>query len=1169
MSHMKIKRGRGIFYVGFLVVFLFTLVTATLAPFVQKAQAVTPSDPLAQYTAYQALYECRNKLGVNGTGNSIQYLYINNYFNITVPLDTPSLAGDQGDGNGFAPCDTFAPKAMTILGLTESEYYAAIGYQDKLVQAGATQNTYWYYQGNTSISKNITDAQLADSKSRFKTAMANKGIPTTMTDAMRMTSARAALESTACGAKITPKDQISSSLWASYPNFSNTTLNSQFQKIRWVDLQGKMVESVIEFPDTGKLSAQVGVYPDRPMSGKDMDRSRCGDVVADFNKLASGWVQTYVKEATTKATAAYTDALTKQYCQSSTPDVYAACAMDIKKVVQACISKLTFTAVDDVNSMDLAALATCVSSSGSKYIPATDKDKVQQILEAAKGAAQSSLAPTQSGSTSNPDPCEAMPADVAMRWLACSVLTTISGILDIVYSMVMQLLYTPNEIFATGGLTKVAAIFRNLGIGLLIIAGLIMIIAEASSLDIIDAYTVRKVLPKIGIALVGVALIVPVTQAAVTLTNDLGVAMGDFVKGLAVTNSGGVAATAGEKVVGVFGAAFTGLLGTAGGILALFAYGWSSISFLGTALLGIMIALVVVAIRQLVIIVLIMLAPIAVAASVLPGTEKFWKFWKNTFITTLAMFPIISLMLGSGYFLAGIFSQMPGLGEPMKTFMVLTAFIAPYFMVPMAFKMAGGLMGNIFGMVNDRSKGMFDRMSKWRQNTRKRRVADYVSGAKEGPKLPNTMFGKSLKSWAGRDLVGDTISRGALVYEGGLNPFGKGRDRFNKHRTKLRKDAAYKALQEDAGFAFGNTDATNIAKDSTGSADFVDRYVAATATSKYGGDMARARQGAYRAIAELEASAGGAKIGSRRMQTMAARAIATDNTANFDEPNNEANNQKNIEDHYGTIAQQIDLDNISEGDAIGLSGENKMRPDVTGFSTGTRLKILGWVRQNAREGRGYTLTSDQAQELMREQTASINSSSAVHANPRAAKGLSESLGTTVNNVLKGGPVASDPATARLADDAIAQLEQAEYARMTDVEKEPPTEETRAVARKNAQAKYKKQVAFQELAKVVGINDTMGQGLPEVQSIFSSRLMSKEISAGDIDASLHKDLGITQADIDAGRIYTYIDLANQARNNGALTALRHDYGTGAAADAAARAGEKPDPTRSPDPQQAGF
>jgi hypothetical protein len=56
----------------------------------------------------------------------------------------------------------------------------------------------------------------------------------------------------------------------------------------------------------------------------------------------------------------------------------------------------------------------------------------------------------------------------------------------------------------------------------MVIAGLVVVIAQALGTELLDAYTLRKVLPRILIAAVGITLSWQLMEFFVTLTNDLG-----------------------------------------------------------------------------------------------------------------------------------------------------------------------------------------------------------------------------------------------------------------------------------------------------------------------------------------------------------------------------------------------------------------------------------------------------------------------------------------------------------------------------------------------------------------------------------------------------------------------------------------------------------------------
>lgn len=63
------------------------------------------------------------------------------------------------------------------------------------------------------------------------------------------------------------------------------------------------------------------------------------------------------------------------------------------------------------------------------------------------------------------------------------------------------------------------------------------------------------------------------------------------------------------------------------------------------------------------------------------------------------------------------------------TFLIqITAYIVPFFLIPATFKFGMGVFGNLAGMVNDKSRGLFDRQRKYRQGKRAEGMQRFRSG---------------------------------------------------------------------------------------------------------------------------------------------------------------------------------------------------------------------------------------------------------------------------------------------------------------------------------------------------------------------------------------------------------------------------------------------------------
>lgn len=325
---------------------------------------------------------------------------------------------------------------------------------------------------------------------------------------------------------------------------------------------------------------------------------------------------------------------------------------------------------------------------------------------------------------------------------------------------------------------KAWRVFRTFALVLIVVGALIMVIAQAAGLEILDAYTIKKILPRLLIVTIGIALSWELMRFAVNLSNDLG----QGVRGIIYAP---FASLEPLKQLNA-GANFALLLLGSGAILT---YGIIGLlSLVVTAVLASLIAVALLSFREIAVIFLIIISPLAIAAAILPFTQKLWKFWSNTFIGLLMVFIFISAFIAIGR----VFSVTAASGGDIAQLIAVLAYFAPYFMIPFAFKLAGGAVATIAGLANDRSRGMFDRLKNFRANTSKARMKRLGEGHLFNP-----------ESKASRWLGGNAINRvGAHV--GAMSGPGGWRAGFGqKGRAKMANNAFAKFDQyasEDQNF---------------------------------------------------------------------------------------------------------------------------------------------------------------------------------------------------------------------------------------------------------------------------------------------------------------------------------------------------------------------------------
>lgn len=316
-----------------------------------------------------------------------------------------------------------------------------------------------------------------------------------------------------------------------------------------------------------------------------------------------------------------------------------------------------------------------------------------------------------SGDSTQTDPtCESEGAELS--WIICPVIFLGDAIMRKLDQAIISLLSVPNDYINNEGLEAAWSRLRNIAYIILVPIALVMVMGTMLGFDFVSAYTVKRALPRMLLAVVFIAFSFEITKFLVVLTNDVGTGLGGLITSV-VADSGEV------NLASVFSPGqedgATGLLAGVGLVGATLAVGSIGIvlSYIFIAVVGLAIGFFLLSLRQMLIIALMILAPVAILAWIFPGNDKLWKLWWGTFSKLLLLFPLVILLISAGKVFAVIASDVDG--SFVTTLMKLVAYIGPYFMIPAMFKFAGGIFATVSGMANDRSRGLFDRNKKYRQ----------------------------------------------------------------------------------------------------------------------------------------------------------------------------------------------------------------------------------------------------------------------------------------------------------------------------------------------------------------------------------------------------------------------------------------------------------------------
>lgn len=324
--------------------------------------------------------------------------------------------------------------------------------------------------------------------------------------------------------------------------------------------------------------------------------------------------------------------------------------------------------------------------------------------------------------------CESVDG-LIMGWIMCPIISMIDGTINFLETQIQRLLEVDETKYNNEGLRKAWTQFRNIAYIILIPIMLVMVISTALGFEAFSAYTVKKALPRMVIAIIFITLSWYICQLLIGFTNVVGTGVGGLVtqpfkadvaaacqevnsdgevKGLTLSCIFGPASSNG--VLNVIIGAATGIIAGIGLIVILWFFGITLLLAIGTAFL-------ILLTRQIFIIALILLAPLAILAWIFPGNDKMWKLWWGTFTKLLLMFPLIMLLIAVGKVFALLIhlsADAGGDGAVLSNIFILLAYMLPFAFIPFTFKLAGGAFATVAGFVNDKEKGLFDRQKQKR-----------------------------------------------------------------------------------------------------------------------------------------------------------------------------------------------------------------------------------------------------------------------------------------------------------------------------------------------------------------------------------------------------------------------------------------------------------------------
>lgn len=306
-----------------------------------------------------------------------------------------------------------------------------------------------------------------------------------------------------------------------------------------------------------------------------------------------------------------------------------------------------------------------------------------------------------------------------LSWLICPVLQAMDQGITYLDGFITKMLTVSSDYYTNSNAAAAWARMRDLAYIILVPIMLVMVIGTALGFSFLDAYTVKRAMPRLVVAVIFIALSWSITTFLITLTN----AVGQGVEGLITSAVSGASSV---SLASLFHPTQANSWEAAGftlwGLMFLLSATTVGIifSYLLVGIVMLFIGFLILAFRQFLLVALVIIAPLAILAWIFPGNDKGWKLWWSSFSKLLLMFPLITALIGIGKVFAYIIDSVGGSGDInlVNTTLKFVAYLLPFFFIPFTFKFAGGIFATVSGFAQDKTRGFFDAQKKKRQEER-------------------------------------------------------------------------------------------------------------------------------------------------------------------------------------------------------------------------------------------------------------------------------------------------------------------------------------------------------------------------------------------------------------------------------------------------------------------
>ena len=280
-------------------------------------------------------------------------------------------------------------------------------------------------------------------------------------------------------------------------------------------------------------------------------------------------------------------------------------------------------------------------------------------------------------------------------WLICPNTSILGKAIDAIYSKIEKLLVVePVSFEGSSPIYQIWQIMRDITNIVFIIFLLIVVYSQITGIGISN-YGIKKALPKLIIAAILVNLSYILCAIAVDLSNIFGASIRGLFENVQMQaiDAGGIGDISTLNWTRLTGALIGG--GAVAGI-AIIHFIWPLIAALIGAIISVLIGLITLGLRQALVTILVMISPVAFVCYLLPNTEKWFKKWKDVFISMIIFYPMFSFLFGASQ-LAGwaLIASAVNSGSAFMLIVGMAVQVLPLILAIALMKMSGTILGAV------------------------------------------------------------------------------------------------------------------------------------------------------------------------------------------------------------------------------------------------------------------------------------------------------------------------------------------------------------------------------------------------------------------------------------------------------------------------------------------